>query len=128
MAQVFSAPEAPPRWEDYKDKPGRVDGRGLRVMAIQDAEQEYTERMQALARANCADPIAGEIIRFTRGDGYAEYIVWNTKPLQLVWLETGDAYSVEAPLIRGLNLTEVRAMVKSERALAELFGRSATPA
>ena len=77
-------------------------------------------------RATCTDQddVVGEIIRWQRADGYAEYMVVNTKPLELVHLDTGDGYEVEAPLIRGLNLSDVRGMVESERRINDLFARS----
>ncbi len=122
VAKVYLCPEPPPDWADYRDQPDTSEF-GLRVSAHLAAERAYVKRMCDLARANCKDPIAGEIVRWGRGDGYAEYIVWNVKPLQLLWLQTGDAWQVEAALLRGLTVTEVRAMVESDRRLNELFGR-----
>lgn len=88
------------------------------------AEQDYLKRLAGRCKQNGKDPILGEIIRFGRGDGYAEYMVWSVKPLQLIWIQLGDAWSVEAALIRGLTLTEVRRMVAAEKKLGELFGQS----
>lgn len=59
----------------------------------------------------------GEVIRFQRGDGYAQFVVWNLEPLELIWLETGDAWDVEDALIRGLNIQDITAMVERNRNL-----------
>jgi len=85
-------------------------------------QSEYLETMKADAQANCDSDLAGEVIRFPRGDGYAQYMVWQTKPLALIWIATGDAWQVEDALIRGLRVADVREMVERERNLASLFG------
>lgn len=93
-------------------------------------ETNYIETLKALAKGSVTTPktkpnidMIGEIIRFQRADGYAQYMIWDTKPLQLVWLELGDAYGVEEALIRGLRLEDVKQMVERERALRDLFKR-----
>jgi hypothetical protein len=112
MAKVYLAPE---KFEYDYDLPWKEIGK---------AEQLYIERLQERARKEHPnDDLVGEIVRWGRGDGYAQYIVWNTKPLELVWLEIGDAWSIEEALIRGLRLSDIKAMVNSERNLAKLFGR-----
>ena len=69
------------------------------------------------------DDLVGEIIRFQRGDGYAEYMIAKTEPLELIHLEAGDAWEVEPALIRGLNLADVSDMVERERRIRDLFAR-----
>lgn len=85
-------------------------------------EAEYLDRVIAFAGLNGDDEIIGEVIRWQRGDGYAEYVVWDTDPFMLVWLPIGDCWQVEDALIRGLTLADARQMVKQQRALADLFG------
>lgn len=85
---------------------------------------KYKEQVAALAKEqNGDDPLIGEVVRWQRGDGYAEYLVWNAEPLELVHLPLGDAWTVEAPLIRGLIREDIEAEVEREKALTELFGR-----
>lgn len=87
-------------------------------------EKNYLEQLRALARKNCPDgEFAGEVLRFGRGDGYAQYMVWAEKPLKLIWIQIGDAWSVESALIRGLRLSDVRRMIEGDRKLAALFSR-----
>ncbi len=98
-------------------------------------ETDYLNKLKALSLSrynlpNVVKPkridLIGEIIRFPRADGYARYLVWNVSPLQLIWLELGDAWQVEGALIRGLNLQDVIQKVEGERAFARMFEKART--
>src|SRR3990172_1715372 len=104
MATVYSPPkgfEAPAiTMEDYRDQ---------RWEAI---EAEYIERLAACARdVQCSepDPIIGKVVRFPYADGYAQYLVWSVRPLQLVHLDLGDGWAIPDAHARGLRLTDIRA-------------------
>lgn len=85
--------------------------------------EAYRQQVIEWAKANSpsTSDLVGEVIRFPVADGYAEYVVMNTRPLQLIHLETGDAYAADAMTLRGLRVSDVRSMVKSSRALADMF-------
>ena len=65
--------------------------------------------------------LVGEIVRFPVADGYAQYMVWRQQPLQLIWIELGDAWSAHNALIRGLRVKDVKAQVDADKRLAALF-------
>jgi hypothetical protein len=65
--------------------------------------------------------LAGEEVAWQRGDGYARYLVVREKPLQLMHLAIGDAWSVEEALIRGLRKKDVRELVRRRKALDSIF-------
>ncbi len=99
-------------------------------------ETDYLEKLKQLALSRYNPPnlvkpkridLIGEIIRFPRADGYARYLVWNVSPLQLIWLQLGDAWQVEEALIRGLNLQDVIEKVERERAFAKVFEDARAP-
>jgi hypothetical protein len=114
LAKEYAAPiEAPEISTDQL-----IDG------SYQEIESEYIERLAELAKQNGTSDLLGKEVRWQRGDGYARYMVWRTKPLELIWLDLGDAWSVEEALIRGLRVSDVRAMVERDENLRELFGRS----
>lgn len=110
MATAFSAPEGyePPTFS---------------IETWQEDEAAYIQRLADRATMNGLNPLLGKIIRWQRADGYASYMVWQTKPLQLIHLQLGDAYSVEEALIRGLRLADVRAMIEREDRLRALFAK-----
>lgn len=122
MATVYSPPEhlpAPDTFSDeFKDENGRWD-----FNAVQEAEAAWIESVQAEARKSNTGDLVGEIVRFQVADGYAEYVVWKQKPLQLIHLSHGDGYAIPAAHERGLRLSDVRQNVERSKALAELFGR-----
>lgn len=61
--------------------------------------------------------VEGAMLRFSVADGYAYYFVKQEKPLQLQYIPVLDCYRVQAALIRGLTLDDVRELVKRERML-----------
>ncbi len=69
-----------------------------------EADNAYLKRFAAEFRKNGSSDLLVEVIRFQRGDGYAQYMVWNTRPLQLIWIELGDAWSVEPMSLRGMRV------------------------
>ncbi len=103
MAQIYSAPE---KWVPDYTTDWRVEHA---------REEAYIQRMVALAKKNGTNPLLGEIYRVGRGDGYAQYIVWNTKPLQLVWIETGDAWQMSDAEARGTRLSDIKAQIEFDQ-------------
>lgn len=122
MATVYGAPAhlpAPDSFSDeFKDENGRWD-----FDAVIKAEEAWIESVQAAARATNTGDLVGEIIRFGVADGFAQYVVWKQKPLQLVHLTVGDAWTLPEAHERGLRLADVRQMVERDKRMAELFGR-----
>ena len=113
MAQVFRAPEG--------FEAPTLDYRG----DWQQQEADYLQRLADRCKMNGTNPLLGEVIRFQRGDGFAQYMVWSTKPVQLIWLELGDAWQVEEALTRGLRLSDIREQVEREQRLREFFAAKA---
>ena len=117
MATIYPAPEGfdPPNItnEDYAERRWET------------IEAAYIERLAT--RARLLDPLksllVGRIIRFPWADGYAQYMVWRTRPLQLIHLELGDAWSIPDAHARGLRLTDVREIVEREDRLTALFAK-----
>ena len=100
MAKVYSAP--------IGIEPPQIDYRG----DFRDYEnkcREYEERLSAEARRyRPSNPLVGKILSFPIADGSARYVVWNTKPFELVHIATFDAYEISAAEARGLRLSDVK--------------------
>lgn len=123
MTEVYTLPE------DFRDPPDLGDflkeGVGYDVNALFEAETEWVKELAEWCRANTdsKSELIGEVIRFPRGDGYAQYMVYRTKPLSLLHLPLGDAWDLPDYQLRGLRVKDVRELVRSERALRELFSK-----
>ena len=78
-------------------------------------EEGQLEAAAHLAREASPGDAVGELLRWHRADGYAVYMVTCERPLRLAHVDICDGYTVEAALIRGLDLATVRAMVEHER-------------
>src|SRR5213075_1881759 len=68
-------------------------------------------KLAVLARQNDSSDLVGQVIGFPVADGSAQYMVWKQKPLQLIHLPIGDAYSISEAEARGLRVADVRRMV-----------------
>jgi hypothetical protein len=86
------------------------------------AENAWIAKVQELARAQADNPeVVGQQVSFPRGDGYACYVVWRAKPLQLVHLPVGDAWHIDPAHARGLRLSDLEVQFRRNKAL--LAGR-----
>ncbi len=122
MAEVFGTPEGfrePPSIRDFF-KPG---DRTLPTTVLQEAESEWLEELAEWCKTNTdsRSELVGEVIRFPRGDGTANYMVFRTKPLGLLHIPLGDAWDLPDYQLRGLRVKDVRELVRRDRALGELF-------
>lgn len=107
MAKIFSAPAEikTPDLSDYKN--------------WQENDTKYLTELREWCRKNGSGALCGEIVREPVADGYAQYMVYTEKPLQLIHVPTGDAWQFR--WASKWNLTDIRNMVKRQKALAELF-------
>jgi len=66
------------------------------VSAWQENEKKYIEQLKEyLTKMNYVGKNVGEILRFPAADGYAQYMVISMKPLMLIHLELGDAWTFQ---------------------------------
>jgi hypothetical protein len=79
--------------------------------------QAYEDAVVNAAKRMSSSRIAGEIIRFPVGDGYARYVV--VKPTELIHLATGDAWHFQ--YIGNLKGKDVTEKVKAQKQLEALF-------
>lgn len=124
MARAYAPPEGfePPDFDEYF-----IDNKFDNELYTKSYE-DYVKSLVREAKADAASrgddsALIGEKVRWQRGDGYAEYIVWSSKPLELIHVPFGDAYTVEDALIRGLRLSDVKGMVERENKLREIFSK-----
>lgn len=119
-ARVFDVPDgyAAPSFED-----DMVDGR-FNLARMQANEQAYLRRLRDWLSANgYTGELAGEEVRWHRGDGYARYLVMRLRPLDLMHLPLGDAWEMDPIFMRGLRADDVRNQVERQKKLVSLFGR-----
>jgi hypothetical protein len=115
MATAYSPPEG--------FEPPQITLENMRDGSYEREEAAFLERLADRAKMNGTSPLLGEVVRWSRADGYAQYMVWQTKPLQLIHLNLLDGYSIEPALIRGLRVADIRDMVESAARLRALFSR-----
>jgi hypothetical protein len=69
--------------------------------------------------------LVGAVITFPRGDGSAFYEVVKDSPLTLAHIPYGDAWRIEAALVRGLRKDDVIRMLNRDRGMKAIFSRRA---
>jgi hypothetical protein len=126
MAEAFDIPEEMdggiPGIDGYFGE-GRFDAEGYFA-----AEQEFVQSLAEWARENGSGDLAGEEWRTPVGDGYARYIVFKNRPLQLIKIPTGDAWDADPIMLRGLRVSDIREHVARRAKLDEIFGRGSDAA
>lgn len=88
-----------------------------------DEERAALEKLIEKSNGLTSGQIVGAVLGFPRGDGCAWYVVTKEKPLVLTWIPYGDAWQVEAALIRGLTKAGILEMLHREKAIAALFSK-----
>ena len=82
---------------------------------------ELTERLKKWCIERNNQKNVGEVIKFQVADGYAEYMVASTKPVQLIHLPFWDGYQSEtAPL---MTAKAIQDKVDQANAMAKLFSK-----
>jgi hypothetical protein len=117
MATAYAPPEG--------FEPPQITLENSRDGSYEREEAAYLERLADRAKMNGTSPLLGEVVRWQRADGYAQYMVWQTKPLQLIHLDLLDGYAIEPALIRGLRVADIKAMVEQAARMRAFFTRKA---
>ena len=114
MAKVFNAPEQIKFEFSYSN---------FDRTKYDAAEQKYFNELSDFCKKR--NPNGGEYIgerlRFPAADGYAEYVVANLKPVELVHCDIGDGWSYQGA--NRLTKKDVMQQVDSYKRLSELFSK-----
>jgi len=89
--------------------------------AYDKACEDYVNKIISIAKENNQGDLVGETIDFPVADGKALYVVYSQKPLQLIHIETYDAWHFDMAHL--LTVTEVRKKLKQRKELEKLFGK-----
>lgn len=111
MAKIFAAPSSivVPSWNMKKTYEENVA-----------EENKYLDLLKdMLTKRKPTQKLVGEIIRFPVADGYAQYMIASTTPLELVHIPLGDAWDFQ--YAHRLTKKDVEEKVKNQKALEELF-------
>lgn len=82
--------------------------------------QKYREAVKKIVLQRKSGKHIGEILRFQVADGYAEYMVANLSPVQLVHIPLGDAWEFEYAHL--FTKKEVVSKIEQQEAIKKLFG------
>jgi hypothetical protein len=86
-------------------------------------EHKAVEQLRQWCKENTDsnNPLVGETIRTGVADGYAQYMVFRTRPLELIHIPVGDAWHADDIWLRGLRVSDIKKMVEGDKAIAKLF-------
>lgn len=97
----------------YEGFPRFGEGRDFNDMFK--AQEKALSELQQVSDKLPPDIMKGRVVKWPVADGYAYYIVSETKPLTLQHIPFLDAYAIPAAHLRGLNLQDIKDAVASER-------------
>lgn len=88
----------------------------------QKKEEEYIERLRNYCKENTdsKSPLVGVIFRIPCADGYALYMVFRTKPLEMIHVPVGDAWDAPDYQTRGIRLADIKKQVEFDKYWKEL--------
>lgn len=112
----YPGPWASPKWDPVTHQCLVTDWR-----ARWEDEKKALAALDAKSHAIPPGEIVGAVLRWQVADGYAVYIVTKSRPLTLAHVGSGDAYSVDPALIRGLRRQDVLDMLERERRFRSSF-------
>lgn len=118
MATIYAPPE--------NCQPPAPDFRNYDVEKTMAREQDFIDKLAKIARNHGKGDLVGEVVRFGVADGYAQYMIWNHRPLELVHLPIGDAWQIPEAHARGLRISELRKQIENAKALAARFAARQT--
>jgi hypothetical protein len=103
-AKIYSAPESikPPSFS-------------LDIEEYQEKCEQYKKDLRKFVLDRKTGKNVGEIVQFPVADGYAEYMIASMRPLELIHLETNDAW--EFQYIHLLTAKEINEKISFEKSL-----------
>jgi hypothetical protein len=117
MAKIYAPPKDLPVPEhDYSN---------FDMKKIQNADDEWTEKLRQYCLANGRDPERGEVVSFPWADGRAMYMVFSMKPLALIHMPLGDAWQYPDADLQ--TAARIRENIRRSKALSALFSRQPVP-
>ncbi len=119
MAKVYSLPD------EFENKVPHFSFKEFQekgVKAWQEIEKAFIEELKKWAiERNPTQEHVGEVIKFPMADGYAQYLVAATKPVQLIHLPLGDAW--DSPYANKTTKVDIERQVNANKRMAELFAK-----
>jgi len=113
-AKIYNAPE--------EIKVPKLNFENFNRKEHEAAEAKYVEDLkQHMRERGYNGKNMGEILRFPVADSYAQYMVVSMRPLQLVYLELGDAWDFQ--YVHLLTAKEVQQKIDQQKSLEKLFSQ-----
>lgn len=84
-------------------------------------QEEWLESLSQWCKVHGSGKYAGEVVRDGVADGYAQYMVFSLRPLQLIHLPLGDAW--ESRWAHCWTAADIKQMVERERRIVSIFSR-----
>ena len=91
------------------------------IKAWKEDEERYINEVREFCKSesDCDSDYVGKIAKFQVADGYAEYMVFSIKPLELLHLDVGDAWDYQH--IERLKVKDIKENIDRQEKLAKLF-------
>lgn len=86
---------------------------------LKKAEDEWEEKLRTWCKEHSKDKLASKIVKEPVADGQAMYMVFNTKPVQLIHIPFGDSY--EFQWAHRWTASDIKLMVKRDEQIQAMI-------
>lgn len=90
----------------------------------QEKEAHEQIRQYCKAHTKSKSPLVGVVFRVPCADSHAQYMVFNTNPLELIHIPFGDGWDAPEYQTRGIRLADIQAQVEFDENMKELARNS----
>lgn len=89
----------------------------------QEQEQECFEKLRKYCKAHTdsKSKYVGTVFRIPMADSCAQYMVFRTKPFEMIHIPFGDAWDAPDYQTRGIRLADIKAQVEFDESMAKLM-------
>ena len=110
MATIYAPPES-------------VEVPEINFQTWQEDEKKFIEELKDFCKTHGKGSEKGELIRIPHADGYAQYVVFSLRPVELIHVPTGDAW--DSPYAELLTAKKIKEMIRADKAMEALIARNA---
>jgi hypothetical protein len=119
MGKIYAPPKKvgpAPELRDFMIN-GRFDSEKM-----DEAEEKWINELKLWCAIHSSGKYVGEVIRQGVADGYAQYMVYSLRPLELIHLPLGDGYQFQ--WAHRWTAADVKSMIDREKKMQSLFKRA----
>jgi len=116
MGKIYDPPKEIKPTPELRDF--RVDGK-FDSKKMDEAEEKWIGELRTWCKANSNGEYVGEVVHQGVADGYAQYMVYSLKPLELIHIPLGDSYQFQ--WAHRWTASDIKMMIEQRKKMKSMF-------